>query len=118
VAADASFRRAYCLYRVARDYPRDEESCARALSALAAFLRDYPDEPGAGIAREYLEEMKERHARMYYRQAVFYDQGGQRPQAALIAYRNFVRRFPTSDLAEEAKQRIEILEAQLESAHE
>jgi outer membrane protein assembly factor BamD (BamD/ComL family) len=114
LAADAAYRRAQCLYETARRSPRDEEACRDALSALAGALARYPDHAEADAARALLDELKGNLADMYYRRAVFYDRMKTKPKAALIAYTDFMKKFPWSDKAVEVNGRIEELKAQLE----
>jgi len=85
LAARASFRRVYGLYMSARTNPRDERASRTALSALSAFLRDHPGSEHRGDVKEYLEELKESLARIYYERAVFYDRQRRRSRAALTA---------------------------------
>lgn len=117
-AGDAAFRRAYCLYRVAGMRQRDEASCREALSALAAFLRDFPENENAKVARQYLDQLRERLIGMYYARAEFYDRIAKRPEAAIIAYSDFVAKFPLAEQAKTAKQRIESLKQEVEDDNE
>ena len=114
--AEASYRRAETLYRMAKSNARDEESGRRALSALAAFIRDYPGDPKVEAAREHLALIKSRLADMYFERAQFYDAVANRPKAAIIAYTDFVKNFPSSDLKAEATDRIEILQQEMENS--
>jgi len=114
-AADAAFRRAYCLYLLAEDNPRDEAICRRALSALAGFLADHPRHESIGMAQQYRDKLDDRLANMYYELAVFYDKTPGKQKAALIAYEDFARRFPSSKVAGEVAARIETLKVELEN---
>ena len=109
----AGYRRAFCLYRLVKKSPRDEGTCRQALTALAGFRRDYPEAPERAEAEAYLAELTGRLADMSYEQAVFYDRIARRPAAALIAYRDFLRRFPRSEQADEVRQRIGELEVRV-----
>jgi outer membrane protein assembly factor BamD (BamD/ComL family) len=116
---DADFRRAQCLHALARSRPRDETTCRDAISALAAFLVEYPDSENAAAAREMLDAQKEHLAGMYYVRAVFYDRHRKRkPRAALIAYEDFIAKFPTSPLADRARTRLKFLRENLEIPEE
>lgn len=112
-AADAAFRRAYALYRTARARKRDENAVREALSALSLFVQDRSRHPRVAEAREYLEELKAHLSRMYHERALFYDRRDSHPRAALIAYRDLVRQFPTAQQIPEATRRIRELEKQL-----
>ncbi|MCX7590241.1 MAG: tetratricopeptide repeat protein, partial [Kiritimatiellae bacterium] len=52
---EAAFRRAMCEYQVARRNNRDESTCQAALSALGAFVRNYPDDPRVAEARALMD---------------------------------------------------------------
>ncbi|OGV66587.1 MAG: hypothetical protein A2283_05400 [Lentisphaerae bacterium RIFOXYA12_FULL_48_11] len=112
-AADASFRRAYCYYLMANESIRDEISCRQALSALAGFIADYPKYADLELALKYRDELDDRLANMYLERAEFYDKTG-RKKAAVIAYEDFVRKFPSSRLAGDISMRIETLKRELE----
>lgn len=112
-AADASFRRAYCFYLTAKESIRDETCCRQALSALAGFMADYPRHSSFAPASKYRDELDERLANMYLERAEFYDKTG-RKKAAVIAYEDFIRKFPSSRLAGEITVRIETLKRELE----
>lgn len=113
-ALQAAFRRAVCLYRMARIYRYDERSIREALSALAMFRRDHPKSAEAAEAGRMLQELKDDLAEKYYRIAVYYDNKVKKPEAALIAYTNYIRQFPSSDMVKTAEARIEALRVQLE----
>jgi outer membrane protein assembly factor BamD (BamD/ComL family) len=118
LAKDAAFRRAHCLYLAAKQTPRDEKGYRNALSALTVFVRSYPGNKDAETARNYLDEMKESLAGMYYERADFYDRIAKKPEAAIIAYNDLIRNFPSSDKAQRASERIEQLKTQLEKKNE
>ncbi|MFO7871681.1 MAG: tetratricopeptide repeat protein [Kiritimatiellia bacterium] len=113
-AREAAFARAQCLYRTARRYRRDEELCRRALAALASFIADYPASSGIRRAESCRDTLNKRLAQMYFDKAVFYEEKSRRPESALVVYRNFKRRFPLSDLAKTAAERIRVLEKKYE----
>ena len=118
MAEEAIFRRAQCLYTLANAAPRHEPGYRDALSALATFLQNYPKSVHAETAGKCLDELKERLAAMYFERAVFYDKLAHRPKAAVIAYADFIRNFPTSDLAAEAGDRMDTLKLEMEKSNE
>ena len=118
LARDAAFRHACCLYLAAKQTPRDEKGYRNALSALAVFVRSYPGNKDVETARNYLDEMKERLAGMYYERADFYDRIAKKPESAIIAYNDLIKNFPSSEKAQRANERIEQLKAQLEKKNE
>jgi outer membrane protein assembly factor BamD (BamD/ComL family) len=113
LAEDAAFRRAHCLYQMAKASPRDETSCRNALSALAAFRRDHPASSSSASVQALLDELNEHLADSYYQRALYYDRIAKRPRAALIAYSDFLKKFPSSRLAEKAAERVETLQKEI-----
>jgi len=116
--AGAAYRRAACLDEIARAQMRDEQSCRRALSALSGCLRDYPEHKAAAEARERMDRLNARLARMSYERALFYDRDGKHPRAALIAYRDFLQKFPSAERSDRAAERIAALRRTVEEEHE
>lgn len=114
LAVEAAFRRARCEYRLAKANRRDESSCRAALSSLSAFLLNYPDHPQAAELREYEAEIESHLAQMHYERALFYDKTAKKPAAALIAYQDFLRKFPASPLAVRVQKRVTELKGDLE----
>jgi tetratricopeptide (TPR) repeat protein len=117
-AGDAAFGRAGCLCFLARKTPRDEEGLRNAISAISVFVRDFPANPAVETARGYLGEMKNRLEKLSYDRAVFYDRAARRPEAALIAYREFMGLFPCSERRKEVEERMAYLQRQLEDRNE
>lgn len=117
-AVDARFRYAYNLYRIAQSAPRDKALCRGAFSELAGFVRLHPQSGHVETAEKHMNELRERLAGMYYDVALFYDRPVYKPRAALIAHTDFIRKFPSSDMAPEAKKRIDELEAELKAEAE
>jgi outer membrane protein assembly factor BamD (BamD/ComL family) len=111
LAAEASFGCANCRYQLAKAGPRDEEAGRRAFAALSVFLRDYPADARCAEAETSRTELKERLAAMSFERAAYYDEIAKRPEAARIAYADFIARFPTSTLRERAEQRLRALAA-------
>ncbi|MDA1043963.1 MAG: outer membrane protein assembly factor BamD, partial [Verrucomicrobia bacterium] len=108
--ANAAYHRAHCLYAISNRSPRDADSGQQALTALIGFLRDYPSDPNADAARQSRDEMKQRLSELYYTKAIFYDRIAKKPQAAVIAYTDFLNRFPTSDKQDEVQKRVTVLQ--------
>ncbi|MCC6142179.1 MAG: outer membrane protein assembly factor BamD [Candidatus Hydrogenedentes bacterium] len=115
---EAAYRRAHALYALSRKSPRDEAQCREALSAMLAFARNYPADPHREDARRLAEELKNHLADMYYDRALYYDRIAKRPQSAIIAYSDYISKFPTSERRNVADQRVAALQLQLEENHE
>ena len=110
-AAPASFHQALCLNRLSTQRPYDENALNSARSALVSFIRTYPDSRQVTEAQALLKEDNTRRERLVFERASFYDRLAKRPGAALQAYEEFLRVFPSSDLAPTARKRIEALKA-------
>ncbi len=118
LAPEAQFRRAVSLYRLAEKQPRDEKSCRVALTALSQYLNRYPDSNSAEEAAGYRQGLQARLTGLYHSRAVFYDEVAKRPEAALIAYRDFIQQCPSAEQVPAVKARIEQLVEQLERENE
>jgi outer membrane protein assembly factor BamD len=112
-AEDAAFRRASCLHTLSDKAPRDERRCRAALSALASFMTHHKKSARLAEAETSLATLKLRLENMYYNRALFYDDITKRPTSALIAYRDFLKKFPLSEHAKGIYARIEALELQI-----
>lgn len=113
-ASKAAFKRAEALLAVANSNRRDETRCRDALSAFATFERDFPDSPDVETAQKSRGHLQARLEGMYFERASYYDLIAKRPDSAIIAYGDYVRRFPLSDLAERANERMEKLKSQMQ----
>lgn len=109
----AMLRAAYCRYRLSLQSPRDERTLRNALSALAAFRRDYPDHPEIAQATEWFAELRTDLVQLQFAQAVFYDRIRKNPRGAVVAYEEFLRNFhawkEAAEQVAEARLRIEAL---------
>lgn len=105
----AAFREASCQYRLYLDRPNDVNACNAARSTLVRFIQTYPGSQSVGEARQNLDRLNQRIETLAYERAVFYDELAKRPRAALMAYQDFVRKFPESERAQLASRRIETL---------
>lgn len=109
-AEPAGFHSALCLYKESLDRPNDLNACNAARSSLVRFIRTYPNGSEIPEARDDLNALNTRYASLVYERARYYDQIAHRPASALVAYRNFVKQFPTSELAATANARIQALQ--------
>jgi outer membrane protein assembly factor BamD (BamD/ComL family) len=112
-AETALFRKSYCLYVLAEKAPRDEKRCRLALSAYASFLSRYKMSPHKMDAEGYMEDLNVQLSDMYYSRALFYDGANPRPKSALIAYRDFLKKFPGAANSQAVYARIVELEKQV-----
>jgi outer membrane assembly lipoprotein YfiO len=116
-AETALFRKAFCLYTLSKKAPRDEKLCRKALSALASFVARYKMSPYKDDAQKYLTELNLHLSEMYYARAEFYDKKN-RNKSALIAYKDFLKKFPSSNRSKLVYQRVKVLEKELEQKKE
>lgn len=108
-AEAAAFHQATCQYRIYKDRPNDATTCNAARSSLVRFIRAYPNSADVAQARDHLNELNAHVASLAYDKAVFYDRLAKRPAAALLAYQDFVKRYPEAPEAPTARSRIEAL---------
>jgi len=111
LAPDAAFRKAVCLMSLSEKSPRDERSLRDALSAMSSFAVTYPTNESSEVAAGHLGVMKEQLAQMYFSRAQFYETVNKNEKAAIIAYTEFVRQFPSSKNAISAQERIDKLKS-------
>lgn len=113
---DALYRSATCRYQVSCKYPRDERTLKNALAALMAAFRENPEHDLAGITSKRIAELSQNLTAMNFEKAQFYDRIRRNPEAALIAYTEFLDTYPAAAEAPEARARIKQLKADLASA--
>jgi len=115
-AERASYGFAYCLYQLALENRHSEEALEEAFAAMSLFLSKYPDSERATLAKEYRKTLLRRMAGVAFEQAEFYDRIARKKDAALLAYQNFVQRFPNSEWTGLAEIRIDALSKEVEPA--
>lgn len=114
----AAYRRAHSLYKLALRNRRDEEQCREALSAMLVFVREHPASEDVPDAVRLGAELKERLSSMYYERALYYDRIVKKPKSAIIAYSDYIEKFPTSERRQAVDERIATLELELGQRHE
>lgn len=110
VAAHLSGR---CGYRLAQKHDRDDSLCTKAIASLSRATAEYPEEPSAGETAKMLETLLARRVGDQFKVAEFYDKVRKNPSAAVVAYREFARRFPGTAEAATALARASELEASI-----
>ncbi len=105
-AEKSAFGRAHALYQLADESPNDEEALEQAWAGVVLYLNRYPEGSDAGAARTYRETLLGRRAQMAYDKAHFYEKVAHRPEAARKAYESFLQRFPNSEWAAPARDRL------------
>lgn len=110
----AAFHSAICSYIISNKSPRDKIICRDALSAQANYVENYAQSEGNVVQiKNNMIELKYRLAKMYYDTALFYDKS-KHLEAALIAYNDFMKKFPDGKLTSDAIKRIDYINAELE----
>ena len=109
-AHDAAYRAALCQSRFSIAHPRDAHTRNNAVAAINAFLRKYPNDPLNPSLRITLTDLDGQTVDAAYAQAVFYDRNRNDRAAAIVAYRDFQRRYPDAPQAKEAAHRLQVLE--------
>ena len=105
-AGEAAAQAAHALYRLARRYPEDEAVQTRALAAFAATLRDYPGHADREVLQEEMADLLARRYNHHFDAARFYDSPRFKPETAVAAYEEFLRRFPSAPQADDVRRRL------------
>lgn len=113
-AVKAAFGQAECRYLLSREQPNDYEALHNAWIDLTVFVQTYPEAADVAQAELYRDRLLRRWAQNTFQQAEFYERVTRRPQAALRAYREFVKKFPSSEWTPQARERIQALAASLD----
>jgi TolA-binding protein len=110
---ESAYREAINLYALCAELsPQDEIRFQSARTAIARFLRTYPNAVQAPEARKLQKAVETRLADFAFQEAYFYDRKlhPPRPASALLSYRDYVRRFPDAEQVAVARSRIAELE--------
>lgn len=110
-AVEADFRIGNCLFAISEKRVRDERSAQRARTHLQRFIKAHPGSVHGGEVSRRLDALTGKLSRLAYERAVFYDRKTRKPDAAVLAYRDFLNKFPDSSMADSARQRIAELSA-------
>lgn len=113
LAVSARYRAAFCRARLADRSPNDRRTLDHALEALRRAISMAPDSPDAAAAAERERELLARQTAQAFSRAEFYDRIRDKPEAAALAYRRFLERFPDAAEAPRARARLAEIEAAL-----
>ena len=108
VAADALFKAAQAYHKQAKTAEYDQNAAAQAIATYTDFMTLHPKDPRLDQAKEAIASLKTEQARGSFRVAQFYEKG-KRWDGALVYYNEVLVKDPDSQLATEARQRIEEL---------
>lgn len=109
---EAQYRAATCRYMTSRMYPRDERTLKNALASLMKAFRDAPRHEMAPETSKRIAEMSANLTAMNFSKAEFYDKIRRDPDAAILAYSEFLNLYPTASEAPAAEARIQELKAE------
>ncbi len=106
LAVSARYRAAFCRTRLSERSPNDERTLSHALEALRRAISLAPGSPDAAAAAERERELSARQTAQAFARAEFYDRVRGKPEAAALAYRRFLERFPDAAEAPRARARL------------
>lgn len=98
---DCEYYMAYCFYKESPKYSLDQEYTVEALDAFQVFLSKYPNSDRIPECNRYVDEINTKletkafeNAKLYYTIMDY--------KAAIIAMKNMLKKFPTTDFKEDA----------------
>jgi outer membrane protein assembly factor BamD len=108
VAVEALYKAALAYNKQARRAEYDQSVAGQAISAFTDFMALYPNDPRGGEAQRMIGQLKAVEARGNFKVAQYYEKQKQWP-GALVYYNEVLIKNPSSPLAGQARQRIEVL---------
>lgn len=109
-ALPAMARHAAALYALSLKYREDEAIQNRAITVSTAAATALPeDDPARPELMAHLEDLIDRRDARAFAIAKFYDGPRHKPESAIAAYEEFLRQYPRSPRASEARRRLEAL---------
>ena len=115
IAADALYRAAVSWEKQADTAEYDQSAAAQAIAAYTDFTVVFPDDPRMAAAQSALIKLKGEQVRGSFTIAQFYEQS-HKWAGAIVYYNDVLQLDANSPLAEQARQRIEVLKPRLPSA--
>ena len=111
-ALPAMGRHAAALYALSLKYKEDEAIQNRAITVSTAAAAALPkDDPARPELVAHLEDLIDRRDARAFAIAKFYDGKRHKTDSAIAAYEEFLRQYPRSPRADEARERLAALEA-------
>lgn len=105
-AGQAMYGLGMCYYEQALPAEYDQTIARKAVEQFQLFRGLYPDEPKAETAAQRVAELREEMARQQLVVAGYYEKI-QRPDSARVYYRTVVKKYPGTQAAGEAKEKLE-----------
>lgn len=115
IAADALYRAGLAYKKQASTAEYDQNIAGQAMATFADFMTLYPDDPRVPEARKIITALKSEQARGNFEIAKFYEKG-KKWSGALVYYNEVLLSDPNSPLAAEARQRIDAIKKQAQTA--
>lgn len=112
---EALYRAAFCRCRLSDKAPNDERTAVNALEALRLAIKADPSSEHADEAGKLVMKFSDGIAKSAFERAEFYEKIRRDNAAALVAYREFLRKYPASTYSDKARERIAAIEAEGES---
>jgi outer membrane protein assembly factor BamD len=108
VAAEALYKAALAYNKQARKADYDQSVAGQAISAFTDFMALYPNDPRVAEAQRIIVQLHSVEALGNFRVAQYYEKQKQWA-GALVYYNEVLIKNPSSPLASQARQRIEVL---------
>ncbi len=115
LADDAQYQIGYAWYRASSDADYDQSAARKSVAAFQDFLTKFPNSEKVSQAQDYINELTERQVQGSYNIARFYEKQ-KNYKSAFIYYNDVIKINPQSKMAEEAKQRIDVIRPELENS--
>ena len=106
LAVDACYRAGECRWRISEKWPNDERALGNALETMRRALRLDPSHPDASGTSARVAALSARATRMAWERAEFYDRVRRNPEAARLAYEEFLRMYPAAAESPRARARL------------
>lgn len=109
LVVEACYRAGECRWRVSEKWPNDERALVNALETMRRAMRLDPAHEKAAETSTRIAAMSSRATRMAWERAEFYDRVRRNPDAARLAYGEFLRLYPNAAEAPRVRARLEEL---------
>ncbi|HSH94725.1 MAG TPA: tetratricopeptide repeat protein [Roseimicrobium sp.] len=110
LAADALYKAGLAYQKQSKTAEYDQNAAAQAISTFTDFIALYPQDERIPKCREIIESLKAEQARGNFQIARFYEKR-RNWDGALVYYNEVILRDPKSDLATQAKERIDSIKS-------
>jgi outer membrane protein assembly factor BamD len=115
IAADAMYRAGLAWQKQADSAEYDQSAATQAIAAYTDFMTVFPDDKRVTDAQKAIVKLKVEQVRGSFEIAQFYEHG-HKWAGAVVYYNDVLQLDANSPLAEQARQRIEVLKPRLASA--